>query len=79
MVLSNIGEEVSDVASDVGTGCLNTSNDLINSGSVSWWSARPETYLRNDIQPCIDLDTTETTGHCMADLIVRTKLEPQSE
>lgn len=36
MMLSDIGEKVGDVPSDIGTGCLNTRDDLESSGSVSW-------------------------------------------
>lgn len=76
-MLSYIGEEVGDIPSDIGTGCLDTSDDLGSSELVSCQVIqRLGTYLRNDIQPCIDLDTTETTGHRMADLVVGAELEP---
>jgi hypothetical protein len=76
MCFPDIGQEIANIASDVYMWGLDTSNDL-NTHQLSFpLKSEGIAYLRNDFQPCIDLHSRETVGHCIADDVMCTKLEP---
>lgn len=69
-----------DVPPDVSIGSLDTSNDLedgISSHAAD--VAKPVTYLRDDIKPCIYLDLGEATDHGAAHICMSAELEPKGK
>lgn len=79
MMLSNIGEKVVDIASDVSTRRLDASDNLHDSRQCATSSESQTKYacLRYDFQPRVDLDVREACRHRVAYFIVSSILKPQ--
>lgn len=77
MMFSDVSEKISYIPPDIGTWRLNTSNDLRKQNEYAENARRHMSYLWDDVQPSIDFNAAEPTGHSVADFVMGTKLEPE--
>jgi hypothetical protein len=79
MVLANIHQEIVNRPSNIDARSLDSGDDLradLNTGHCIFPT---HTYLRDDIQPRVDLHCRKAIAHRMADILMGSVLEPEGE